>query len=820
MGKLFGDVRYAARALLARPGFALIAVLTLALGIGANTAIFSVIHGLLLSPLPFADGDRLVQVYNTYPKMGLEFAGTSIPDYLDRKEQAEALEDLFIYTGNSFNLADSGTPQHVQGLLASPSMFSTLQVAPALGRGFGEAEAQVGRDRVAVISHGLWEGRFGASPTVIGRSIRLNGEAFQVIGVMPPDFAFPNVNTSVWVPFAFTDDQRSDNERGNEFSNSIGRLKPGATVEQLNAQMDAIVRRNLDRVAGTEQGTQAAAFFERSGFTGRARPLRAQWLDNLPQTLTLLQGVVAFVLLIACANVANLQLARLSGRGRELAVRAAMGAGIGRIARMLLTEAILLALAGGLFGLLIAWSGILLMDWLGLGLAARGMEVELDGTVLGFALLVSAAAGLLCGLVPLLSLLRGRLFEGLRDGGRSGGGSRAGALRAVLIVAQTALAVALLVGAGLMLRSFAALMDVDPGFQPQGVISARMSLPDARYPDAAAQAAFHARVLEKVGAVPGVEQAALSSAQPFGGFGGTRSYAPEGLDLSAGGEAPHTNWRVVSEDYFDALGIRLLRGRAFGAGDHADAPAVAIVDSVMVEKFFPDGHAVGKRIAFDLTPDADTQWLTIVGVVAPVRLFDLSTPVSKETVYVPFRQVGLGEADLIVKTSLAPASLVEPIRRAVLAVDPEMPLFDMLTLEQRISNVLAGPRAPMVLLATFAAVALLLAVIGLYGVLAFTVSQRRRELGVRMALGADRRHVQRLVLRQGAVLAALGLGAGVALALLLGRFIATQLHGVATSDLPTLTGVVVLLAATSLLASYIPARRASAVDPLVALRYE
>ena len=816
---LFADLRYATRALLSRPAFTVVAVLTLALGIGANTAVFSVVHGLLLSPLPYADGERLVQVYNTYPGIGLENAGTSIPDYLDRKEQAEALEDLFIYTGSNFNLAADGTPEHVQALLASPSMFSTLQVEPVLGRAFTEEEAVPGRERVVVLSHALWQSRFGGARDVPGRSIRLDGADYTVLGVMPQGFGFPTTDVDLWVPFAFTEDQRGDGERGNEFSSSVGRLAPGASIVQLNAQMDAIVQRNLERVAGTADGADAANFYASSGFTGRARALRAQWVGNLPRTLALLQGVVAFVLLIACANVTNLQLARLSGRGRELAVRAALGAGLHRIASLLVSEAMLLAATGAALGLLMAWGGIALMDRLGLGLAARGMEVSLHGPVLLFALGVALFAGLVCGLLPLLSLARGRLFIGLRDGGRSGG-AMTSRLRVTLVVAQTALAVALLVGAGLMLRSFASLLEVDTGFRSEGVISARVALPDERYADDPAQERFYSRLLQEVRAIPGVEEAALSSAQPFGGNGATASYSWEGRTAGDGQSAPHTNYRVVDERYFEALGIPVLQGRGFEPGDHAETTQVAVVDRLLADKHFPDGSAVGRRIAFDLTPDGDTQWITIVGVVGTVRNFDLAAPLEKETVYMSYRQQPLGESDLIVRTSLDPAAMVAPLREAVLRVDAEMPLFDVRTLNQRIADSMNGTRAPMVLLAVFAAVALLLAVIGLYGVLSFVVSQRRREIGVRMALGAGRKDVQRMVLRQGGLLAVVGLALGVVIALALGRVIASQLHGVGAADVATLAGVTLLLAATSLLASWVPARRAAQVDPQVALRQD
>lgn len=824
---LANDLRYSARSLLSRPGFLSVAVLTLALGIGANTAIFSVLHGLFLAPLPYAGGERLVDVYNTYPTSNLDYAGTSIPDYLDRKQQASSLEDLALYSGANLNLADSGSvPERLLATRATPSLFSTLSVSAALGRVFGDEHAVPGSDKVVVLSHALWRNRFNDDPDIVGRELRLSGESYQVLGVMPEGFGFPSREIQLWVPFAFSAEQRGDFERGNEYSQAVGRLREGASIAKLNAELDAIVARNAERISGIAglnetQAAQAARFVEflRGGnFTGRAQSLRELQVGQTRPLVLILQGAVALVLLIAAANVANLLLARLVSRQKELSVRNALGASRARIARQLVGESLIVALAGGGAGLLLALGLIETLPRLGLDAAIQRYPISLDLPVLGFALGISLLTGLLAALIPVLSLIRSDLGRQINDAGRLGGGGRvAGLSRNLLVVTQMALATALLVGAGLLLRSFVSLQQASPGFAPQGVLSAMLSLPGNRYPDVDSRARLLDEILREARNLPGIEHAGWTSSLPFSGSNSQGSYFIDGREVADTSASPHANQRMVSDQLFASLGIPLKQGRVFGPGDHAEAEPVVVIDEVLVDKYFPDQSPIGQRIRRGI----DAPWATVVGVVGTVKHGSLRDTPGKETIYWPHRQAALGFGALVLSgpNALA-ADTAEGLRAALARVDPELPLYSVMGMPQRIAMSLDTQRAPMNLVGAFAGVALLLSAIGIYAVLAFSVSQRTGELGVRMAIGAGRREILGLVLGHGARLVAVGLGIGIGLALLLGQLAKTQLFGVAPWDPLTFLVVPLLLALIALLACWLPARRASRIDPLVALRYE
>jgi len=830
LANLLQDLRYSLRTLASRPSFAIIAILTLALGIGANTAIFSVIHGMYLRPLPYPAGDRLVSVYNTYPKMGMENAGTSIPDFLDRRKDAPSLEDLAIYSGQSYNLAESGaTPERLPGQRVSPSFFSTLQVAPALGQAFTEAHAVPGQDKVAVISHALWSNRFNADPGVLGRDVRLNGEPFRVVGVMPEGFAFPNSQVQVWVPFAFSTDQMSDNERGNEYSNSIGRLKPGATIEALNREMDTIVARNVERLNSPQ--FNAVDFIERTGFTGRAESLREVQVGAARTMLLVLQGAVAMVLLIACANVANLMLTRVVARQKELSVRNALGATRWRIARQLLVDALLLSACGAVLGLVLAYGSIGLMPALGIGSAngAGDYAFRIDGSVLLFALGAAVTAGVLAAVLPMYSLLRLNINDVIKEGGRLGsGGRRAAASRNVLVIAQIALATTLLIGAGLLLKSFKQLQDQSPGFDASGVLTAMVSLPQAKYPDDAARARFFDDALRRLRALPGVQQAGFVQSLPFSGNNSSGSYNIEGYTAAAGEAAPHAMQRNVDEQYFRAMSIPLLQGRVFTEADTLEAGHVVIVDRLLAEKYFPGKDPIGQRLTrdglgvpTDGAVDGDgPDWSTVVGVVGTIKHGELKEETRKETVYWPLRQTPQGQGAFVVKTAGSTDALIKPVRDAILAVDPEQPVFGVQTLDERIESSLSQQRAPMLLLGFFALVALVLSAIGIYGVLAYSVGQRTGELGVRMAIGAGRPHILKLILRHGAILTVVGLVLGLMGAFAGGQAMRSQLFGVSGADPGIFALVTLFLAAIAMFSCWLPARRATRVDPLAALRHE
>ncbi len=821
MTHLLQDLRYGLRMLRAKPGFTIAAVLTLALGIGANSAIFSVINGMLLRPLPYPDSERLVYVHNTYPKMNLDNAGTSIPDFLDRRENASALEDLAMYHGQSFNLADQGAPQRLIGYVATPSLFTTLKVEAKIGRVFGADTAEVGQDRVTVLSAALWRNQFNADPGIVGRDIHLNGESYRVVGVMDDAFAFPDSKAQLWVPFAFTPKQKSDDERGHEFSESVGRLKPGATIAELDAQFDAITHANVERIAtSSPDGADMKKFVESSGFTGRAKNLHQHLVGELAPVLLLLQAVVAFVLLIACANVANLMLTRISARQKELSVRTALGAGRGRLARQLLVESLMLALAGGVAGLVVAQWCIQLIRLLGLDDAAHGFAVGLDGGVIAFTLALALLTGVLFGLFPVVALWRERAYEVLKEGGRGSGGSRsARATRRVLVIVQMAMAVTLLAGAGLLIRSFVHLQEASPGFDTQSVLSVRIDLPGNRYKDDAAVAQFYQRALEAVRALPGVTSAGFVSSMPFTNNNSQASYNIEGHQLAEGESAPHGFVQVVDEDFFKTMQIPLLQGRGFTTADSAESGKVIVIDELLAKKYFGDAaKAIGHRIT-----QADKQegpWYTIVGVTGTIKRNKLYELTNKETYYYYYRQQPERSSTLALKTGMAPDALVPPLRAALLRIDPEQPIYDVQTMSERIRTSLDDRRTPMLLLGLFAALALALSAIGIYGVLAFSVASRTGELGVRMSIGAQRSHILRLVLADGARLAGIGLGIGLVGSLALSQLVKTQLYGVGAVDPLTLIGVVLVLAATAFVACWLPARRASRVSPTEALRYE
>ncbi len=822
---LKNDLRYSLRSLLARPGFAAVAVLTLALGIGANTAMFSVLHGMLLAPLPYPAGERLVDVYNTYPTSSLQYAGSSIPDYFDRREQAASLEDLALYTGVSLDLAEAGgTPERLVGVRTTPSLFSTLQVAPAIGRAFGDEHAVAGGNKVVVISHALWRNRFAADPGIVGRSVRLSGEPHEVIGVMPEGFGFPSRATQLWVPFGFTAEQRSDQQRGQEFSQSVGRLREGASIAQLNAELDAIVARNAERIGGltglepdlAARASRFAEFLRGGHFTGRAQPLRDLEVGDSRPMVIILQAAVALVLLIAAANVANLLLTRLTARQKELSVRSALGASRRRIAGQLLAESLLISLLGGGAGVLLALGLIELLPRVGLGAAVSRFPITLNLEVLGFALALSVATGALAALVPIVTLLSTDIGRVINDGGRGGGGGRlAGASRNLLVVLQMAMATALLVGAGLLLRSFVGLQQQSPGFAADGVLTALVDLPASRYDGQPARMQFFESLLREARAIPGVEHASLNSSLPFSNRNSQGSYYIDGLDVADGTPSPHALQRYIDEDFFRSLRIPLLKGRPFSVADNAEAEPVVIIDELLARRYFADVDPIGQRIG----RGREGPWATVIGVVPSIKHGTLAEEVGKETLYWPFRQVAPPTAALLLRGPAASRpETAAALRQAVLRVDPEQAVHDLLLLEDRIALSLDQQRAPMNLVGGFAAVALALSAIGIYAVLAFSVSQRTGELGVRMAIGAGRRQILALVMRHGVRLVAVGLAIGLLLALGLGQLAKAQLFGVAPWDPLTFAAVPPLLAAIALIACWLPARRAAGVDPMNALR--
>jgi predicted permease len=809
MRTLLQDLRYGLRVLLKRPGFTVVAVVTLALGIGANTAIFSLVSAVLVRPLKYRDAERLVMVWETPPVAGLAHDNPATGNYSDWKAQSHAFEDMAAVDQRTYDLTGDGEPEKIFAFGVTANFFPLLGATPELGRAFTNEEDRPGAARVAVISHGLWQTRFGGERSVVGSDIMLDGEKYSVVGVMPHDFQFEFPDVGVWVPAALTPEQLSNHS--DHYLEVVARMKPGVTAEQASEDVRAIMLRIAALYPNDAQGVGAVAV-----------PLREQLAGDVRRPLTLLLVAVALVLLIACANVAGVLLSRAAARRREMALRAALGASRRRIVRQLLTENLLLGGAGGLLGSLLAlWAFAFLGQLIPPGL--RGMvELKLDVPVLLFTLAVSLLAGFVFGLAPALHASGVDLNEALKQGGaRAGLGAGQRRLRGAFVVSQVALALVLLVGAGLLIQTLYRLRGQYSELRPETILTARTQLAGNRYKEHAQRVGFYEQVLARVKSLPGVVAAGYTTAVPLTRKGGSNGLSIEGRD-----NGPSSNWnanqRQVSPDYFRALGLPLREGRAVTEQDDEHAPPVAVVNETMARTYWPGESAVGRRFKIG-TPDSPNPWMTIVGVVADVRQMGADEPVKAE-MYVPYRQ---GSAfrffyprDLVIRTSVAPSTLAPALRAAVHDVDPQQPVAGVRTLDEVLGRETAQRRVGVVLLTAFAALALLLAALGIYGVLSYFVVQHTPEIGVRMALGARPRDVLRLVVGKGMALALAGVLLGLAGSLALTRLMSSLLFGVNATDPLTFCLIALLLMLVALAACLLPARRATRVDPIVALRYE
>jgi putative ABC transport system permease protein len=812
MQTLLQDLRYSLRILLKKPGFTLIVVITLALGIGANTAIFSVVDTVLLRPLPYKEPERIAVIEQHMPRLGWYHGGVSSAELLDYTAGNETFAEMAGYSILSLNLTGEGEPRRIQAARVSPSLFPLFGVSPLAGRGFSAGEDEVGKNRVVVLSEPLWRKHFAADPQVIGRVVRLDEQPYTVIGVMA--LQFPPTGSSfadaveLWIPLALTDDEKRSRRRDSNF-NLIGRLKPGVGLEQAQANMAAIAARIEQQYPGIYQGNIRIA--------ATAVSLAQRTVQNVRRLLLILFGAVGLVLLIACANIANLLLVRAEARRKEIAIRSALGAGARRIVRQMLTESLLLAFIGGAVGLFFATWAIELIVKLGPESVPRLAEVDLDLRVLGFTLLASLLAGALFGLAPALQSLRLDLTLALKDAGRASdqGGREGSRLRGALVVLETALAIVLLIGAGLLVNSFVRLLRVPPGFDPEGVIVARTTLPAARYPEAERGKAAYRETLERIEALPGVQSVAIATNLPLTSEW-VIGFRVEGEDENIYYTA-HNTW--ISNDYFRAMGIPLRRGREFTGEDRADTLPVVVINETLARRFWPGDDAVGKRIRWGgWNPQG---WLTVVGVAADVKLSALEAE-SPPTVYMPIFQIPRLRRDaiFIARTTGDPASLAAALDREISAVDSELPVYDIRTMNQVITASVAQRRFTMWLLVIFAAAALLLAAIGLYGVLSYAVTQRSHEIGIRMALGAGIGDVLKLVIRQGMTLAVIGVALGLTASFALTKTMKSLLFDTSASDPLTFAAIAVLLMGVALLACWIPARRAAKLDPMEALRHE
>lgn len=810
IGTLWQDVRYGARMLVKRPGFTAAAALTLALGIGANTAIFSVVNAVLLRPLPYQEPERLMLLRNApvFLDSGAESSRGLPPatEWLNWQSHAQSFDHIAAYGAFSggVNLTGGAEPERIEATEVTPNFFATLGAEPVRGRSFAPEEREPGKNRVAVISYGLWQRRFGGDEQMVGQTIWLNGKDFVVVGVAPAGLQYPS-QVDLWLPVA------TGRERVISGSvlyyNVIGRLRPDMTLEQARAEM-AVFSQHL-----AEQSDR-----ERPNFQPiQVVPLAEQLIKEIRPSLLILLGAVAFVLLIACVNVANLLLARAATRRREVAIRAALGASRWRLVRQLLVESMLLALIGGAGALLLALWGMDSLLALSPAELPRFNEIKLDGQVFVFALLISVLAGLLFGLLPALHGSKVNLSEALKDGGwRIPFGRSFRYARSLLVVSEIALALVLMIGAGLLVNSFIRLRSIDVGFSPENTLTFAVSLPAQKYDNAAKRAAFFQQLLERLQSLPGVEAVGAANVLPLNEKAlMALLFTVEGRPQAASFRDQFANYLVASPDYFRSLGIPLVRGRPFSAQDAVGAPPVVIINETLARRHWPDEDPIGQRLSItgEETPRE------VIGVVSAIKNFRLTDDTHQE-IYVPYQQVAIPPRAVTLRASSDPLNLVNAVRTEVQALDRDLPLYDIRMMEERVADALAKQRFMLVLFGLFAGMAMLLAAIGVYGVMSYTVTQRAHEIGIRMALGAQGRDVLRLIIRQGMTLALVGVAFGIAGALGLTHLMTSLLYGISATDPLTFISTTLALSAVALLATYIPARRATKVDPMEALRYE
>jgi putative ABC transport system permease protein len=814
---LAADVRFALRSLRTSPGFTAVVMLTLALGIGATTSIFTVVDAVMLRPYPYADMDRIMMLMET-TRSG-QLMSVAWQNFQDWRDQHQVFEHLGLYRGTVVNLSGGDQPERLIASLASSDVFKAVGIQAVVGRTFRADEDRPGAPRVAVISERFWRTHFAGDPSAVGRTIQLNGETHTIVGVMPAGMRFPSRLTEVWLPLGLSVPTFPADRGAHPGLYAVAKLKPGIGIDRARADMDAIARR-LERQYPLSN-TDHTVFLE---------PYYEQIVQNIRPALVTLMGAVAFVLLIGCANLANMMLARGEARQREIAIREALGASRWRVFQQLLTESVLMALGGGALGSLLAWWAVKAF------VASRPTSVPridlvgMDLRVLGFALLVSVATGIAFGLAPALRASSVDLLSSLKEAGRglSGSGRR---LRSLLVVAEVALAIVLLAGAGLAIRSFIRLVAVDLGFDQSHVVTMRVSLPNARYPTVDGWIAFHRELVLRAGAIPGVTAAALNSATPLEGGGSESEVRYEGQPppASVREDATACLFQAASPDYFRAMGIALVRGRAFTERDVATAAPVVVVEEALTRKFFPNADPIGKRIAFEFTghgPTAQPLWREIVGVVRHVRHYGLTAEPDTLQLYAPLEQLPLWFRErrptmtLFVRTPLEPEQLAGSVRQTVAAIDRDVPLFSVQPMAAYVEQATEQSRLNMALLTAFGALAVVLASLGIYGVLSYLVGRRTREIGIRLALGATRGDVMRLIVGHGLALAAAGIAIGLAASWVVTRSLSRLLFGVSPHDPATFAAVAVLLLAVAFIASYLPGRRATRVDPLITLRYE
>ncbi|HEX8748973.1 MAG TPA: ABC transporter permease [Pyrinomonadaceae bacterium] len=810
MKTLWQDLKYGARMMLKSPGFSFIAIMALALGIGANTAIFSAVNTLILRPLPYRDSERLVTVWEFNRPESRHQNVINPGNFMDWRDQNTVFEGMASFIDFRTNLTGDAEPLEVPTQIATTNIFQVLGVEPIKGRSFTEEDAASDANPV-IIGYNLWRTRFGSDPKIVGRRITLSGKESTVIGVMPAGFqwfiqkgSLTGKPAELWVPVRFTEAERVRKGRG---WSAVARLKPGVTVEQAQAEMNTI---------GSRLEQQYAAF--NTGWGVDVVPLREQFVGEIRPALWILLGAVGFVLLIACANVANLLLARAAARHREIAIRIALGANRMRVVRQLLTESILLSVLGGALGLLLAWWGIEIL----LAFSPRDLvtldKISINMTVLVFTTAVSFLTGVVFGIAPAIEATRLNTSEMLKEGSKSIGGSpRARRLSSAFVVAQIALSLVLLVGAGLMVRSLMRLQSVNPGFDPENVLTVRVILPESKYKEDAQVVSFFKQAVERIEALPGVKSAGAVSFLPFTGLAAATDFKIEGRPEPLPGQDLGTEVRVAEENYFRTMGIPLLRGRTFNAQEQTEARHVVVINETLAQKYFPGEDPIGKRLTIDMMDDPVPS--EIIGIVGDVKHLSLDSE-TRAMVYWPHPELAYSGMTVVVRTAGDPSQLAAAVQREIQTIDPNQPVSDVRTMNQWLSESVARARFNALLLGLFSALALVLASVGIYGVISYSVTQRTHEIGIRMALGASARDVLKMVVGQGMLLAMIGVALGLVASFLLTRAMSSLLFGVSTTDPVTFIFISLMLVVVTLLACYIPARRATRVDPMTALRYE
>ena len=814
------DLVFAWRTLRKDAAFATAVILTLAVCLGANTAIFTLVRSVLLRPLPYAEPSRLIASYDAFPGAGVERAGTSVPNYFDRRAMKDVFQEVALYQFSGYRVGQGATAEGVAAINVTPSFFQVLGIQAATGRVFREEEGVSGRNRVVILSHAFAAKQPGGAAGIVGQQLRLNDELFEVVGVMPEGFAFLNPDVRLFVSIGFRDEDRAEERRHSQNHDLIARLVPGVTLQQAQLRIDALNAQIIERAGPVKP------LLINAGYVTRMFDLQADVVRNVRGALVLLFGGVLFVVLIAAVNIANLSLVRTSARMKELATRSAIGAGRGRIIRQLVTEATLLTLIGGTLGLFVGVWSLGTLKWIGLSDLPRAHEISIDSTVFGLTFGLALLLGFTVGVAPAIHLGRASLSDMLREESRSGTSGRGTRhMRRGLVVSQVALAFVLLVGAGLLLASFQRLLRVDPGFTASGVITGRLSLVATRYREDPTQRAYVSRALEQIRALPGVEAAGATSYLPFSTDGSSNVIVPEGRAMAPGESVVSPNTVLVTPGYLEAMKIALERGRLFTDADATDAPGVIILDAQLAQRFWPNADPLGRRVYLPSRPEdirnpgPNVTWLQVVGIVGNVKMRGLveGEQARVGAYYRPYAQATRRNVGFVVRSRADLTATTTAVQQVLASIDPETKLFDVFSMSERVEKSLNPRRAPMLLSTAFGLLALLLASIGLYGVLAYQVTQRTREIGIRLALGANARGILTLVLIEGAVLVACGLVGGLVGAIALRSVVVSQLYGIGALDPTVMVGAVVVLAVVSLVACLGPARRAARVNPLVAL---